>query len=262
MDRLPDALISELADVRSRLATLEAERANARRRVRRVTGLAVLAALIGTAASAANGTCPNTMPFCFNPDEPALASQVNMNFAQLKEWLESKVGTAGTAVKITTGATVSTTTPPVQVTRALYVSAPTTGGGEPIADFRHDNQTQGIGIGWNSIVATGSSANQDVQIFPKGSGQVVVNGNLAVTGNLNVGAVISSCTAGPCYCPLGFFPLSWTGTCSNAGIAVYSVTPVTSFSQRGLDVQCINSTFNGFSGLRNMALTCTRLVTQ
>ena len=268
MDRLPTDLIAELADVRARLATLEAERANARRRVRRVTGLAVLAALVGTAASAASGACPNGMPFCFNPDEPALASQVNMNFAQLKEWLESKVGTVGTGVKITTGATVSPTVPslapPAQATRALFVSAPTTGGGEPIADFRHDNQTQGIGIGWNSIVATGSSTNQDIQLFAKGNGQIVANSNLVVASNSNlqVGASTTICATSPCYCPSGSYLLSWTGTCSGAGVAVYSVAPVSSGSQRGIDVQCINYNFTLFAGMKSMTVTCSRLVTQ
>ena len=38
----------------------------------------------------------------FNPNEPALASQVNGNFNQLKAWLEQKVGTAGNNI-ITTG---------------------------------------------------------------------------------------------------------------------------------------------------------------
>ena len=254
MDRLPTDLIAELADVRARLATLEAERTNSRRKVRWAGGAAVLAALVGTAASAASGACPNVMPFCFNPDEPALASQVNMNFAQLKEWLESKVGTVANPVKIATGATVSTTTPPAQASRALYVSANTSSATEPIADFRHDNKTQGIGIGWNSIIATGTATDQDLALVPKGSGLVVAVGGLAVTanlsvgGNLNVGATTNtSCTTSPCYCPTGQFPLSWTGTCSGAGVGVYSVLPVTLGAQRGLDVQCINFNFTAFA---------------
>ena len=39
----------------------------------------------------------------FQPDAPALASQVNGNFNQLKLWLEQKVGAVGTANVTTTG---------------------------------------------------------------------------------------------------------------------------------------------------------------
>ena len=46
---------------------------------------------VGTAL-AANGNCPNGMPYCFAPGSPAIADNINHNFAQLKEWLEGKVG--------------------------------------------------------------------------------------------------------------------------------------------------------------------------
>jgi len=61
-----------------------------------------------------------------------------------------------TPVRITSGATVSTITPPTQATRARFVSANTTASNEPIVDFRHDNLTQGVGIGWSSVLATGT----------------------------------------------------------------------------------------------------------
>lgn len=217
----------------------------------------MLAALVGTAASAADGACPNGLPFCFLASKPAVASEVNQNFAQLKEWLESKVGTVATPVKITTGATVSSITPPTQASRALFVSANTSGNTEPIVDFRHDNLSQGVGIGWSSVVATGSVANQSLYLVAKGSGQIVSS------SELNVGASITSCSVGPCYCPTGQYPLSWVGTCANAGAAVYSSAFVTNGSgQRGVDVVCINSTFNGFGSQKNMQVVCSRLVTQ
>lgn len=257
MDRAPHDLAQELAEVRSRLATLEAERTASRRRVRWLGGATVLAALVGTAASAAGGGCPNGLPFCFTADAPAVASEVNTNFAQLKEWLEAKVGTVATPVKITTGATVSSITPPVQASRALFVSANTTGNTEPIVDFRHDNLTQGVGIGWSSIVATGTTPNQDLFFQAKGTGQVVS------TSLLNVGAALTSCSVGPCYCPAGQYPLSWVGTCANAGAAVYSSAFVINGSgQRGIDVVCINSTFNGFASQKNLQVICSRLITQ
>ncbi len=173
---------------------------------------------------------------------------------QLKEWLESKVGTVGNPVRITTSATLSTITPPTQATRALFVSANTGSQTEPIVDFRHDNLTQGVGIGWNSVVATGSVPNQDLYLVAKGTGQVVS------TSQLNVGASLTTCTTGPCLCPAGLYPLSWVGTCSNVGIAVYSVSAVTQGSQRGFDVQCINAAFTVVGPMRNMVVTCSRLV--
>lgn len=45
------------------------------------------------------------------------------------------------------------------------------------------------------------------------------------------------------------------------GGAVYSVTAATSGSLRGFDVQCISSTFTAFAPMRNMVVTCSRLVT-
>lgn len=64
------------------------------RRLSRKAGLAVagLAALIGGAAWAQLVT--------FTPDTPALASQVNANFNQLRVWLEQKVGPVGPAVRV------------------------------------------------------------------------------------------------------------------------------------------------------------------
>ncbi len=70
MNRLPTDLSLELAEVRARLAALEGERTAARRRVRWLGAAALLATLVGTAASAANGACPNGLPFCFTSNTP------------------------------------------------------------------------------------------------------------------------------------------------------------------------------------------------
>ena len=40
------------------------------------------------------------------------------------------------------------------------------------AEFRHSNGSQGVGIGFNSIYATGSNANQDLNLMPRGTGGV------------------------------------------------------------------------------------------
>jgi hypothetical protein len=242
----------ELAELRARLAVLENERFAARRRWRWLAGAAGLAVLVGTAASAANGSCPNGLPVCFTPDTPALAAEVNLNFMQLKEWVEKKVGAVGG-----TPVTISTITPPVQATRGLFVSSSTTGNLEPIADFRHDNLMQGVGIGWSSIVATGTAANQDLFFQAKGSGQLYAN------SKLNVGATKTTCTTAPCYCPVGTYPLSWAGSCSGFGIGVYSVSFASNAGgQFGFDVQCVTSTLNQLVAVTNLSVMCSKLVTQ
>jgi endosialidase-like protein len=65
-------------------------------------------------------------------------------------------------------------------------------------EFRHSNQTQGIGFGFNSIYATGSNENQHLNLMPRGKGGYVgvgttvpedlldVKGNVRVRGNLYV----------------------------------------------------------------------------
>ena len=51
-----------------------------------------------------------------------------------------------------------------------------------IAIFKHTNNTQGIGIGYNSINALGSNGNQDININARGSGVVRCNGELQIKG--------------------------------------------------------------------------------
>lgn len=79
----------ELAELRMRLAALERTQRDAdlqsrRRRNVWAAGALGLALTAGTAAMAAPGDCPNGMPFCFSADAPALAAQVNENFAHLR----------------------------------------------------------------------------------------------------------------------------------------------------------------------------------
>jgi hypothetical protein len=84
-------LITRLAQLE---AKLEAVSRTARLR-RRITlgalGVLAFAATIGSAL-AANGNCPNGLPFCFTANQPAIAAQVNHDFAQVKEWIETKAG--------------------------------------------------------------------------------------------------------------------------------------------------------------------------
>ncbi|MCA2977385.1 MAG: hypothetical protein INH41_05875 [Myxococcaceae bacterium] len=102
MTNRPDGVEQELETLRERLHALEArERRRARRLLKAGAALVVCATLGVCTALAADGNCPNGMPFCFQADQPARASEVNHNFAQLREWLEAKVGVAGTGVRLT-----------------------------------------------------------------------------------------------------------------------------------------------------------------
>ena len=52
-----------------------------------------------------------------------------------------------------------------------------------IADFKKVDLTQGIGIQSNNIKATGTNANQDINVTPKGTGNFNVNSNLTINNN-------------------------------------------------------------------------------
>jgi hypothetical protein len=58
---------------------------------------------------------------------------------------------------------------------------------QPIAEFRHDNETQGVGIGYASVYATGSIPNQNLFIFARGNGALLLNteggGNVGIGTN-------------------------------------------------------------------------------
>jgi hypothetical protein len=44
------------------------------------------------------------------------------------------------------------------------------------AIFKHPNDTQGIGVAFNGLVALGTNTNQDIVMTPRGSGVFIVNG--------------------------------------------------------------------------------------
>ncbi|HKQ74172.1 MAG TPA: hypothetical protein VJ810_10770 [Blastocatellia bacterium] len=54
---------------------------------------------------------------------------------------------------------------------------------QPIAEFKHDNETQGVGIGYSTVYATGSNADQTLSVFARGKGSLLLN----VDGGGNVG---------------------------------------------------------------------------
>ncbi len=104
----PAELTSQLKTLRERVARLEAEKVSRRVKRKWVIVAAVIVVATGTAL-AADGTCPNGLPFCFAPDVPAEAAQVNHNFSQLREWLVAKVGLP-TSAGITTSSVSATGT--------------------------------------------------------------------------------------------------------------------------------------------------------
>ena len=54
--------------------------------------------------------------------------------------------------------------------RGLYVTSDCSGYANGAAEFRHSNGSQGIGIGYSGIYATGSNTNQDLDIAARGTG--------------------------------------------------------------------------------------------
>ena len=75
------------------------------------------------------------------------------------------------------------TTAPGSILDIVGGISPTSGG----MNVRHTNLTQGIQIGYNSISASGTNANQDLNILPKGTGNVGI-GTTAPAAPLHVRA--------------------------------------------------------------------------
>ena len=55
---------------------------------------------------------------------------------------------------------------------ALYVSKNTSSNTESIIECRHNNGSQGVGIGFNSINSVGTNDNIDIELNPKGTGKL------------------------------------------------------------------------------------------
>jgi hypothetical protein len=77
----------------------------------------------------------------------------------------------------------------------FYVTG-TVGSGSAGFEFRHDNGTQGIGLGYNTIYATGSNATQDLGLSSKSTGNLNFSTNasqrmiiLGTNGNVGMGVL-------------------------------------------------------------------------
>lgn len=178
----------ELDALRARLEAMErAQRARAR--VGRWLVGVVALTTAATVAYAASPVCANGIPFCFQPDEPALASEVNTNFAQLKTWLESKVGATGSvaspSVDVTTRAVRASSYSPEYAGWGAVATGP---GGAAIVN---DN-----GV-YKALMVVGNSS--------AGGGRVVkVFDELQVSGRVLSAGYQVSCAAGESGYHFGF----------------------------------------------------------
>ena len=78
----------------------------------------------------------------------------------------------------------------------VKVNSPDDTGSTNIAEFKSANQASGVGIGFNTVRAIGSNANEPLNLEGKGAGAVNVNDDLNVSGNLFVtGSVLAVCRA-------------------------------------------------------------------
>ena len=92
------------------------------------------------------------------------------------------IGTATPTQRLDVAERIRTHTHPPANTLALYVTGecqPASG----LAEFRHNNGTQGIGIGYNTIYATGGNPAQDLNLAARGSGKVRILGSAAISQN-------------------------------------------------------------------------------
>jgi hypothetical protein len=104
---------------------------------------------------------------------------------------------------------------------SVVVRSPDNIGTTNIADFKALNQTQGVGIGFNTVRATGSNAAVDLFLEGKGTGVVVVNDDLEVNGSFS-----SPCRAGFTAIDGGRICISTVMQPRGAGGAVGSPVPM------------------------------------
>lgn len=215
----------ELKLLKERLADIEAQL----RRRRRFGIVAVGMLLCAGVVRAASATCPDGLPACFVANSPALASDINTDLSTLRDWIEMKSGgvDAGVNVVHTGNVRIQASTTP-NATEAASANSPFFFSG-PISDgqnnttgveFRHDNLTQGVGIGYNSIYACGTNPSVDLHLKAKGPiGGVYTmspanfSSNVYVNGDFSVGS--NSWGSGPST-PTGYVSM---GSCTSEAIS-------------------------------------------
>ncbi|GAA5528134.1 H-type lectin domain-containing protein [Herpetosiphon gulosus] len=106
-------------------------------------------------------------------------NEMSREVARLDEAKVNRTGGDGIQgpLKVTAGADATQA--------SLRVSATTNGPKAPLAEFRHSNQTQGVSIGYASILATGSNPNQPLAIAARGTDPLTLNAESG--GNVGIG---------------------------------------------------------------------------
>jgi hypothetical protein len=191
-----------------------------RRAVRAVATVLALLTLSSTVwftrtAWAAGGTCPNGLPFCFAPNQPAIASQMNNDFAQLKEWVEAKVGTVAAG---------SPSTAPVQMSSAS-VTGTQSFGGQVRQMVNLFDLTYGIGVQNSTLYQRSGGGfawykdgtHSDAQNNSGGGSTLMAldsNSNLtvlSVNGRRPAYVMTNNCTTGTCTqsCGAGVVKQAW-----------------------------------------------------
>ena len=84
------------------------------------------------------------------------------------------IGTTNSVAKLDIAQAARTGIHPAAI-KGLYITGDFGGDADGI-EFRHSNGSQGIGFGYNTIYATGSNANQDLNLKAKGTGSINVTG--------------------------------------------------------------------------------------
>jgi len=129
---------------------------------------------------------------------PTNASNLRLGYHQDYSWIQShgskpllinrlgnNIGIGSTinpVARLDIASATRTGTHPTAV-KGLYITGDFNADNDGV-EFRHSNGTQGIGFGFNTIYATGSHPNQDLQLKPKGTGVIAVSGDLSVTGSV------------------------------------------------------------------------------
>jgi hypothetical protein len=172
----------DLAVLRSRIAALET-RERGRLRLFRAAGYAAAVALLGYAGAtfAADGACPNGYPFCFGAGTPALASQVNHNFDQIREWVEQKIGPTGSADVTVAGGKILADEASAAYDVWVQGSTSNTSGGDArnlaMLGLSETSGDQLI-LNYNGEYGGGTAVQSNLNV----SGNLTVGGSLSVTG--------------------------------------------------------------------------------
>ena len=119
-----------------------------------------------------------------NPASNVVTATLTVNGSNVGIGIASPIGKLDVQGPTTRSGTAPTS-PTFYVTGTLNDG--TTGPASGNIEFRHDNQTQGIGFGYQTIYAAGSNSSQPINIIAKGGAAITLNAYSYGTGNVGVG---------------------------------------------------------------------------